>query len=64
MNKSNKCPECGSNDIAKGRQFGQGKMFPINNITMIGGSNVTADICTSCGYIIKTRVEKPEKFRD
>jgi len=64
MKKNNKCPKCGSSEISQGKQFAQGKMFPIDNITMIGGSNVIADICTNCGYIFETRVEKPEKFRN
>lgn len=63
MKENMKCPKCGSNQIGQGKQFHEGKMFPINNMTIIGGSDIISDICTNCGYILEMRVEQPEKFR-
>lgn len=57
------CPKCGSNEIGQGKQIGHGKMLPANNTFMSLGSNIIADICTECGYIMEMRVEKPYKFK-
>lgn len=63
MEKNKECPKCGCREIGKGNQIAGGKMFPIDNPTMSFGSDVIADICTECGYIIDTWVKKPEKFK-
>lgn len=57
------CPLCGSNEIGEGKQMGHGKVYPADNLLMTFGSNVIHYICTDCGYIIASRVEKPEKFK-
>lgn len=63
MRENNVCPKCGCREIGQGMQMGHGKMFPIDRLFMSLGSNVIADICTKCGYIIEMKVEKPHKFR-
>lgn len=62
MIKVDKCPYCGSNEIEQGMQRYQGKMYPTDKLFKIG-SNVIADICTECGYIIAMRVENPNRFK-
>lgn len=62
MIENNICPKCGCKEIGQGKQTSQGKMMPIGDL-MSFGSNIIADICTECGYIIEMRVEKPHKFR-
>lgn len=62
MSEHSECPVCGSKEIGKGKQYAQGKMFPINNL-LSAGSEVIADICTNCGHILSMKVKKPEKFR-
>ena len=63
MIKNNVCPKCGCREIGQGKQVAWAKMIPINNLTMSFGSNIIADICTNCGYIIEMRVEKPNRFK-
>jgi len=58
-----KCPKCGCKEIGQGKQSFQGKMLPINNLSILGGSDIIADICIDCGYIIETRVERPDRFK-
>ncbi|WP_099191583.1 transcription initiation factor TFIIIB [Tepidibacter mesophilus] len=60
MEKQRKeCPECGCKEI------GQGKLptvlRPINAV--IASSEVRAEVCTNCGYILNMRVLEPEKFK-
>lgn len=38
-------------------------MVPIYNKSLLTASTIIAEICTACGYIIETRVEKPEIFK-
>nr|WP_300004042.1 hypothetical protein [Tissierella sp.] len=61
--KNDTCPRCGSKEIGQGKQTYQGKMHPIDSITVLAGSNIVADICTDCGYIIEMRVVNPELFK-
>lgn len=63
MEENKECPKCGSNKKGKGKQVHQGKMLPIDNITLLGGSDIISDICTNCGHILEMKVEKPEKFK-
>ncbi len=59
MNKTERCPECGSRYIGEGI---------LSNATMAAkgrfwaSSKVMADICSNCGLVIKLKVEKPERF--
>jgi predicted nucleic-acid-binding Zn-ribbon protein len=59
----NICPKCGCKEIGQGKQVDAGRMYPIDSILMTFGSNIIADICTECGYIIGMRVEKPNRFK-
>lgn len=63
MTKNNTCPKCGCREIGQGKQVAGAKMQPIDKLAMSFGSNIIADICTDCGYIIEMRVEKPHKFK-
>lgn len=62
-----KCPLCGSNDVKQGMHILQGMMFRldanVNKKLINQGSNIIADICTSCGSILSMKVEKPEIFK-
>ncbi|MBU3100831.1 MULTISPECIES: transcription initiation factor TFIIIB [Clostridium] len=62
MENNNICPICGCKEIGKGKQYAQGKMYPIDK-TFSLGSEIIAEICTECGYILSTRVTNPEKFK-
>jgi predicted nucleic-acid-binding Zn-ribbon protein len=62
LEQINVCPKCGCKEIGQGKQMGNGGMAPINRILTFG-SDIIADICTECGYIIESRVEKPHKFK-
>ncbi|MGL5348894.1 MAG: hypothetical protein ACRDA3_16205 [Peptostreptococcaceae bacterium] len=61
MIKNEVCPKCNCREIGQGKQVGNARMIPVDNLSW--GSNVIADICTECGYIIEMRVEKPRKFK-
>ncbi|GEQ23149.1 hypothetical protein CBU02nite_36550 [Clostridium butyricum] len=62
MSEKNLCPAYGSSEIGKGKQIAHGRMIPVNKI-FTAGSNVLADICTSCGNILSLKVEEPERFK-
>lgn len=53
---------CGSKKIGKGVLEGYTKMKPVNTV-FTTGSEIEADICTNCGYILAIRVKKSEKFK-
>lgn len=61
MEKIQKCPLCGCTEIGKGKQTGHASMISVDS--MFRSCSIIADICTECGYIISTRVEKPYKFK-
>lgn len=61
--KIEECPLCGCMEIGEGMQTAQGKVYPVDNFPMSFGSDIVHYICTDCGYIIASRVKKPEKFR-
>ncbi|MBI6874521.1 transcription initiation factor TFIIIB [Clostridium aciditolerans] len=64
MEQEKKCPECSCTEFAQGTFGADSKLFPINIIFKPGkGSEVLAEICTKCGYILNMRVSKPEKFK-
>lgn len=55
------CPKCGGKDLGKGKHSGYGRMNAVNKMNL--GSNVIYILCTDCGYIIESYVEKPKKFK-
>jgi predicted nucleic acid-binding Zn-ribbon protein len=57
-----KCPDCGSNEIGKGKFSGYASLNPVGKI-FSAGSAVIVDVCTNCGTIICMKSEKPEKFK-
>ncbi|SCY54900.1 transcription initiation factor TFIIIB [Alkaliphilus peptidifermentans] len=61
MENNKECPICRCKDIGQGKQMGHACMIPIGKI--FKGSGVIADICTECGHILSTRVDKPEIFK-
>lgn len=63
MIENQTCPKCASEKIAKGKQIGQARMVPIYNKSLLTASTIIAEICIAWGYIIETRVEKPEIFK-
>jgi predicted RNA-binding Zn-ribbon protein involved in translation (DUF1610 family) len=56
------CPECGSSEIGKGKQAGHAVLRPVGKI--FSASEVIADVCTDCGYILKLKVAKPHNFKE
>ncbi|MGG3467642.1 transcription initiation factor TFIIIB [Neobacillus pocheonensis] len=61
MENVNICPICGCNEIAKGRQTGQAAMYPM--ASLFKASIIVSEICTECGHILSSKVEKPEIFK-
>lgn len=57
------CPQCGCEEIGRGRFAGDVRLFPQNKAFTLG-SRVEADVCTDCGYIVSIRVENPERFKE
>lgn len=62
--KIKECPLCGCNEIGEGIQMNHAKVYPADNFLMSFGSDIIHYICTDCGYIIASRVKKPEKFKE
>lgn len=62
MEKNIQCPICGSMEIGQGKLSGYANIMPVNKI-MSTGSQIIADICTDCGYILSMKVKNPEKFK-
>lgn len=64
LEQEKKCPECGCTKFAQGKLDINAKLYPIDALFKImNGSEVIAEICTDCGYIIKMKAQKPEKFK-
>lgn len=53
------CPEGGCTEIGEG--ILNTALRPINAI--ITSSQVIAEVCSNCGYILNMKVSKPEKFK-
>ncbi len=62
MEIKEKCPECGSNHMGRGKWDGYAVLRPADK-TFSLGSRVDVELCTDCGLILKMRVRKPEKFK-
>jgi predicted nucleic-acid-binding Zn-ribbon protein len=59
--EEDKCPKCLSTEIGQGVLKGPASMFPKGK--SFGGSAILSFICTKCGYIISSYVQKPENFK-
>lgn len=55
------CPYCGSKELAIGLQQGNGSMLKTKS--GLTGCRIQHLLCTKCGSILHSSVEKPEKFR-
>jgi len=62
MEYMKECPVCGSKELRQGKQRGYARMFPLNSFLQ-DGSNIIATICSDCGHILSTKVEKPQQFK-
>lgn len=55
------CPKCGGKRLGKGHQHSSySVMYPSNKLSI--GYDIDI-ICTECGLIIESYVEKPVKFK-
>ncbi|MDP4147414.1 MAG: hypothetical protein Q8936_23595 [Bacillota bacterium] len=57
----NKCPKCNGAEFAEGTDFMPIK--PLNKKFSMG-SNKIYTFCLSCGEVISTRIENPNKFKE
>lgn len=56
-----KCPYCGGTEFGEGYQSFQARMQSKNNV--FKNSQIFHVICLDCGSIVRSYVEKPDKFR-
>lgn len=57
------CPKCGCSEIGRGKQAGHAVVMPYNKFFSVG-STLIHSICTECGYVIDSYVEKPARFKE
>lgn len=57
-----KCPKCGSSEFGNGVLAGS-VIMPEDKIFSSMGSKLILEICTECGHILNTKVDKPYKFK-
>jgi len=62
MFEEKKCPECGCEEIGKGKLSDYANLAPMGKFFSMG-SAILAEVCTNCGLIIRLRAEKPDKFK-
>jgi len=60
LGKEQICPECRSKEFKMGEFKGYGSLFKKNAI--IKSSEVDANFCVNCGYVLTLKVRNPEKF--
>ncbi len=56
-----KCPFCGGTELAHGYQTYQAEVIVYGK--MLSSSALYHILCTDCGSVVHSYVEKPEKFR-
>ena len=56
------CPKCGGTEFGKGKQRDYAALRHPTKIFSIG-SAIMYVLCTDCGFIIESFVEKPERFK-
>lgn len=61
--QSEQCPKCGCKEIGKGKQAGHALVLP-NNKFFAMGSPIIHHICTQCGYVLESYVDKPSRFKE
>lgn len=60
------CPYCGGTEFGKGRQMAQGNVLPLKGIlkgAFNTGTPLYHMICLSCGSVVRSYVEKSDKFK-
>lgn len=62
-NRITECPNCGCRELGKGKQDGYATMYNANKVFSMG-SKIFHSICTRCGLIVQSYVEKPERFKE
>jgi len=62
-NRVTECPKCGCRELGQGKQDGYAVMNNANKMFGLG-SKILHTICTRCGLIIESYVEKPERFEN
>lgn len=64
MEHEKKCPECGCKKIAHAKLDINARLYPVDAwFKIMNGSEVIAELCTNCGYILNMRALNPEKFK-
>ncbi|HOO13146.1 MAG TPA: transcription initiation factor TFIIIB [Bacillota bacterium] len=61
MESKEKCPECGCNEIGRGKMSGHACIVPEGRV--FASSALIAEVCTDCGLVLRLKVEKPHKFK-
>jgi len=62
-NQNEKCPKCGCVEIGRGKQSSHAVVTPLNKFFAIG-SPLIHRICTNCGHVLESYVEKPSRFKE
>lgn len=57
------CPKCGCKALGKGKQGGYAAIVPLDGFFRMGAS-ITHVICTECGFLVESYVDKPQKFKE
>ena len=60
--KQDICPHCGGTETVIGKQSGEGRVFAEHAITTVFGTRLFHVICRSCGTVIRSYVEDPDKL--
>ncbi|NMA91235.1 MAG: transcription initiation factor TFIIIB [Amphibacillus sp.] len=61
--KITECPKCGGKELGKGIQTDYAALTPYKKVFSLVGSAVVHTLCTDCGFIIESHVEKPHRFK-
>lgn len=56
------CPKCGGKELGKGIHTDYAALAPYKKIFGLG-SAIVYILCTDCGFIIESYVEKPNRFK-
>lgn len=62
MEKSDKCPYCGSKEMVTGIQYGTSQV--VKSYLSILGSPLTYIICKECGTVVRVVAERPHNLKN
>lgn len=62
QSKITECTKCGGMELGKGIQTDYAALAPYKKVFGLG-SAVVHTLCTDCGFIIESHVEKPHRFK-